>query len=132
MVFVPQPDFGPLITDTSTIPALITHTQAAAGSQPTAHGTLSPDSVDADPTNSAGPLLSQHTQADQVHVSSTVPVDSNAVSEEPVAVCPATDKDRTGRFKVISRVLSKHSNAYTTRNVFSPHRVYVIDRHADL
>jgi len=52
VAFVPQPDFGPLITDTSTIPALVTHTQTAAGSQPAAHGTLSPDSVDANPTDS--------------------------------------------------------------------------------
>jgi len=33
--------------------------------------------------------------------------------------------------KVISLVLLEHSNAYTTHNVFGPHRVYIINCHAD-
>jgi len=50
----------------------------------------------------------------------TVPVDSNAVSEEPVAVCPATDKDRTGRIKPQGNITSKYSQS-TRMLIFIPH-----------
>jgi len=94
VAFVPQLDFGPIITNKSTVPA-----QTAAGSQAATHGSLSPDSVNAAPADSAVPIPSLHTQADQVDVSSTILVNSNAVSKVPVAVGTPTDDVGTGKIK---------------------------------